>query len=185
MSRIGVLKYKSRVKRALEVKNGDDIWVVIGKTSEWANEASPDAPLPGLDNLVEPFVAIKPCVKSLAKDISLSEYALLSDSNRASALIDGVATYFQLVSDSDAYNELARFLYLKAIFDPVITGHPSVEYFRTYYATSGLIPSAGYENATWLIPDNIDDYGLVEYENAGTKLSGTVAVSLPIVLHFR
>jgi hypothetical protein len=179
-----VLKYKSRVKRALEAKLSDDIWVVLGQTSTWDDEDSPDIPLPETDEVIEPFVAIRPCVKSLAKDITLSEYELLSDTNRGVVFIDGVANYFELVPDASAYDELARFLFIKAIFDPIIIGHPSEEYFRTYYATSGLIPSRGYEHATWLAPDNIDDYGMVEYESSGTKLSGTVSIVLPIVLHF-
>ena len=71
MSRAACTKYVSRVKRAMEMKNGNTLWVVMGKTSAWENEEIPAVPTPGDEVLVEPFLAIQPSVLSLAKEIIL------------------------------------------------------------------------------------------------------------------
>jgi hypothetical protein len=185
MARQAVVKYQSRVKRALEMKQGDDLWIVLGKTSAWADEAIPDTPLPGDITIVEPIVAIKVVTKYLATEITESAYLLLAEVERAAVVIDETMVYLQLVADEDAYTAAARYLYLKVTYDPIIEAHPSFTSFRVYYATSALVPSAGYENASWLAPANIDDYGLVEYENSGLAILGGTAISLPIVIEFR
>lgn len=185
MARQAVIKYQSRVKRALEMKNGDDLWVVMGKTSVWTDEESPDAPLPGDITIVEPIVAIKVAVKHLVKEVTEEAYLLLAEAERTAVVIDETLVYLQLVEDDDVYTESARYLYFSVTYDPIIEGHPDFTSFRVYYATSGLVPSAGYENSDWLVPDNIDEYGFVEYENAGTAILGGTAISLPVVIEFR
>ena len=167
------------------MKQGDDLWVIMGQTSEWTDENDPDSPTPGSETIVEPFVAIKPIVKTMAVEVTEEAYTALTDGFRAAVSIEGTIKYLELVADADAYTRGARYLYIKALYDPVVAGHPAFVSFRTYYLTSALVPSAGYENATWLVPDNIDDYGLLEYENAGTKVLGGIAIVLPVVLEFR
>ena len=167
------------------MKQGDDLWIVMGKTSAWSNEASPDAPLPGTTTIVEPIVAIKATIKSLANEITEEAYLLLAEAERAAVVIDEVMVYLQLVADEDAYTDAARYLYLKVTYDPVIEGHPAFTSFRVYYVTSGLTPAAGYESVDWLVPANVDDYGLVEYENSGLSILGGTAISLPVVIEFR
>jgi hypothetical protein len=185
MARQAVIKYQSRTKRALEMKNGDDLWVVMGKTSEWEDEESPDAPLPGDIEIVEPIVAIKVNNKYMASEITYEEYALLGDLERAAVMIDSTIVYLQLVDDEDAYDEVARYLYLRVTYDPIVEGHTAFTSFRVYYVVSGLAPASGYEAATWLDPTNIDDYGFVEYENAGTVILGGSAINIPVVIEFR
>jgi len=186
MAREACTKYLSRVKRALEMKQGADLWVVMGKTSAWSNsDNSVITPSPSDVTVVEPFLAMKPMVKSLAVEVSGSAYDQLQDSFRAAVSIEGVVTYLELVDDADAYGRLARYLYIKALYDPAVAGHPNFTSFRVYYLVSGLVPSAGYENATWLVPEHISDYGMMEYENAGPAILGGTAIVLPIVLEFR
>jgi hypothetical protein len=167
------------------MKQGDDLWIVMGKTSDWTDEAIPDTPLPGDITIVEPIVAIKVAAKYLATEITEEAYLLLAEIERAVVIIDETMVYLQLVADEDAYTESARYLYLKVTYDPVIEGHPAFTSFRVYYVTSALVPSAGYESADWLAPGNVDDYGFVEYENAGTAILGGTAISLPVVIEFR
>jgi hypothetical protein len=167
------------------MKQGDDLWVVMGKTSEWTDEDDPDTPAPGDATIVEPIVAIKPIINTMAVEVTESAYNALQEGFRAAVSIEGVVKYLELVADEDAYDRYARYLYIKALYDPIIAGHPAFTSFRVYYLTSGLVPSAGYEDADWLVPDNIDDYGLNEYENAGTKILDGVAIVLSVVLEFR
>jgi hypothetical protein len=185
MSRSAVKKYNSSIKRALEMKQGDDIWIVMGKTSEWTDEDVPDTPSPSDDTLVEPFLAIKPIIKSMAKEITAEAYDLLQAGYKATVTVSGVVKYLELVADEDAYDDVAIYLYIQALYDPIASGHPDFDEFRVYYATSGLTPSAGYESDLWLASDNIDDYGMVEYENAGTKILGGSAMTLPALLTYR
>jgi hypothetical protein len=167
------------------MKNGEDLWVVMGKTSAWTDEESPDTPLPGDITIVEPIVAIKIATKYVCKEITEEAYLLLAGAERAVVVIDETMVYLQLVDDEDAYTEAARYLYLKVTYDPVIEAHPSFTSFRVYYVTSGLTPAAGYESADWLAPANVDDYGLVEYENSGLSILGGTAISLPVIIEFR
>lgn len=184
-SRLAIVKYNSRVKRALQMKQAEDLWIVVGRTSPWADESNPDVPLPDDNTVQEPVVAIKAVVKTLAKSITAEDYALVTDGSAVMVTIGGSLAYLQFVPDASAYTEGARFLFLSVMYDPIILGHPACETFRVYYVVSGLVPAAGYENASFLEPINVADYGLVEYENAGTKLTGTTAVSIPVVLEFR
>ena len=186
MARQACTKYISRVERALGMKQGAQLWVVMGKTSAWGSEDTAVlTPSPGDLTVVDPFLAMKPIVTSMAVEVSSSDYNQLQDSNRASVSIDGQVTYLELVDDADAIGRLARYLYIRAVYDPVVSGHPAFSSFRVYYLTSALVPAAGYENASWLVPDNIESFGVVEYENAGPAILGGTAIVLPIVLEFR
>lgn len=167
------------------MKNGDDLWIVLGKTSEWDDENMPDSPAPGNNTLVEPFLAIKPIVKSLAREVIYQDYEVLSQYYKFEANIDGVLKYFELVDDVVAYTNVGKYLVLQALYDPIIAEHPSFTSFRVYYVVSGLVPAPGHESANWLIDANIEDYGLVELENAGTKVLGGSQMTLPAVLLYR
>ena len=184
MARMGVINYNSSVKHALYMKNDTPLWIVMGQQDAWPNEASPPSPLPGNTTVVQPIVAIKPSIASVATIVTAGVYNGLSAPNRAIALIGGAQTYLQLVSDGDAYTDIARYLYLEALYDPVTAGMPAFTSFRTYYVVSGLVPASGYENALWIAPANITSYGMIEYENTGLAVSGGAAISIPVVLQF-
>ena len=65
---------------------------------------------------------------------------------------------------------------------------PETEEFRQYSLFVDLIPAAGYQDADWLAPDNIDDYGILAYSNKRAKIlvssSGPIVI-LPILLEMR
>ena len=105
------------------------------------------------NSIVEPVVAIKVEVMSLATIITEEAYLLLGEEERSVVYIDSVITYLQLIDDEDAYTEAARYLYLGVNYDPFIAGHPSCVSFRVYYAVSGLVPSLGHETDDWLLPE--------------------------------
>lgn len=187
-ARTAVIKYKSRIKRALEMKNYSVLWVVIGRQTAWDDEEDPPTALPGTDDIEEPIVAVRPAVISMAKEVTEEAYNLLGEGYRAITSVAGIVKYLELVADEDAYVDAARILYLRATVDPVVLGHPGHD-FRVYYVVSDLIPSAGYESATWLAPENIDSYGMLEYENSGgvilmDPMSGP-GCYLPVIIEFK
>lgn len=165
-TRTAVIKYASITKRIIEMKNYSELWIVLGQQTAWDDEDVPDIALPETSPVVEPIIAIKPYISSLAKEITVEAYNLLDDNVRALTSADGVTKYLELVTDVDAYTENARILYLKALVDPINLGHP-VHDFRVYYVCSDLVPAAGHEDDSWLAPSNVAGYGLVEYENSG------------------
>lgn len=169
MARIGVTTYGGRVKKALAMKNGDQLWMAIGRTTPWANETSPPSPTPGSTDIEEAICFVQPSQVSLCKEVDETTYNGLPSDQRAT--IAGL--FFEFVADVDAYTENARFLYIRGIFDPSL-GHP-VDVFRQVGVFSGLIPAAGYEAATYLSPDNVDDRGLLEYIENGEYVNMTPA----------
>ena len=184
MARIGVINNYSSIKHALYMKNDCPLWIVMGQQEAWTNEASPPSPTPGNAAVVQPIVAIRTTISSVASIVSQDVYNGLSDPNRAVVIIGASTVYLQLVADADAYSASAMYLWLEAMYDPIIQGMPSFSTFRTYYVVSGLIPAAGYETALWLAPTNITSYGNIEYENAGTAINGGSAINIPVLLQF-
>jgi hypothetical protein len=185
MARIATTTYGARVKRGLDLKNGDDLWFALGKTSAWPNDESPPSPLPGDTEVTEPFIVFKPIIKSMAREVSQVEYDALQESQRGVVVIDEVIRYLKLVSDENAQTEVARYVYLRGVSNPAL-GHPAAT-FRQIGIYSGLVPAAGYENAEWLATTNVDQYGLLEYLDNGTKTDQTEfgpVIAIAVALEF-
>lgn len=165
----------------LDLKTNHEFWFVLGQTGDWVAEPSPDAFAPGDTTIATPIVAIKPSVLSLCREVSQVDYEALLESQRASVVIEGVTHYFAFVEDANYLTEYARFLYMHAIYSTPL-GHPSpsTEEFRQYSVFVDLVPAAGYEDADWLAPGNIDDYGILAYSNKRAKIE--VDSSGPIVV---
>jgi hypothetical protein len=173
MERVAIVPYSGRIKTALTKKNGDQLWFVIGKNTTWDDNDSVQSPALGATSVTEPIVAVKPVLMSMAKDISEAEYNTLLDNQRAIVVVDNIITYLQLVADEDAYSQIARRLYLRTVINPA-SGQPGKD-FRQIGIFSGLVPAAGYEANDWLLPEHIDDYGMLEYLDNGdaTKMDAT------------
>lgn len=172
-----------------DLKNNHTPWVVVGKVDSWEAEPSPDSFVPGEDSIENPVIAIKPSVISLCREVSQVDYSELLEANRASVVIEGVSHYFAFVSDANYLTEYARFLYLHAIYStPLGMPSPITGAFRQYSLFLDLVPSAGYESAEWLAPENIDDYGILAYSNRRAKIdvdsSGPIVI-LPILIEVR
>ena len=173
-----------------DLKTNYDLWFVVGQTGDWSNDGdSPEPFAPGDTSIATPVVAIKPAVTSLCREVSSGDYALLAEGQRASVVIEGVTHYFAFVADEDYLIEYARFLYAHAIYSTPL-GHPSPDTgsFRQYSVHCSLTPAAGYEDADWLAPANIDDYGILLYSNKREAIdvnsSGPIVV-LPMLLEVR
>ena len=165
----------------LDLKTNHEFWIVVGQTGEWVAEPAPDAFAPGDSDIENPVVAIRPAVLSLCREVSESDYNLLAEGHRASVTIEGVPHYFAFVSDGDYLVEYARFIYMHAIYStPLGMPSPSSGSFRQYSIFADLVPAAGYEQADWIAPANIDDYGILAYSNKRAPIS--VNSSGPIVV---
>ena len=172
-----------------DLKTNYDLWFVVGQTGDWTAEPAPNSFAPGDTSIATPVVAIKPAVVSLCREVSEVDYNLLLEGQRASVVIEGVTHYFAFVADEDYLTEYARFLYAHAIYSTPL-GHPSPDTgsFRQYSVHCSLTPAAGYEDADWLAPANIDDYGILLYSNKREAIavnsSGPIVV-LPMLLEVR
>lgn len=185
MARETILTYDGLVTAGLLVKNRGNIWVVLGRQTPWLDEDIPDAPTQGTSSIEEPLVAIRASIQSMVREVSSTDYNLLSPSNRAIAYSESGYVYLELVDDSLAYDSLARMVYVEATYAPLL-GMPSGD-FRIYGACSGLEPAAGYENADWLEPGNIDDFGLLIQLSHGKVYSHTESggvVQIPMLIEF-
>ena len=166
----------------LDLKTNHEFWIVIGQTDAWDNEGDTPEPFaPGDTSIATPVVAIKPAVLSLCREVSEADYNLLLEGQRASVVIEGVTHYFAFVADEDYLTEYGRFLYMHAIYStPLGMPSPSSGTFRSYSVHCSLTPAAGYEDADWLAPANIDDYGILLYSNKREAIA--VNSSGPIVV---
>ncbi|MEW6352109.1 MAG: hypothetical protein AB1646_23910 [Thermodesulfobacteriota bacterium] len=161
MSSQATTTYRARVKRALEMKNGDQLWVAMGRTTAWPEETSPPAPLPGATDIDEAIAFGKPVLATLARIVSEAEYGQLTGQQRVTLYLGGEVIRLGFVADGDAMTQSARFLYYRAVFNPAL-GHPAGP-FRQVGIFSSLVPAAGYENADVLAPAHVQDRGLLEY----------------------
>ena len=172
-----------------DLKTNYDLWFVVGQTEEWGDPDTPEAFAPGDTAIATPVVAIRPAVVSLCREVSEVDYNALLEGQRASVVIEGVTHYFAFVADEDYLTEYARFLYAHAIYSTPL-GHPSPSSgtFRQYSVFASLTPAAGYEDADWLAPANVDDYGILLYSNKREAIavssSGPI-VCLPCLLEIR
>lgn len=172
-----------------DLKTNHDFWVVVGQIDEWGDPDTPAPFVPGATDIDDPIVAIRPAVISLCREVSQSDYNGLLEGQRACVSIEGVSHYFAFVSDENYLSEYARFLYLHAIYStPLGMNPPSTGSFRQYSVFLDLVPAAGYEDADWLVPANIDDYGILAYSNRRVKIdvdaTGPIVV-LPCLLELR
>lgn len=181
--------YSLRSLINLDIKTNHEFWIVVGQTDVWGDPDTPTAFAPGDTSIDDPVVAIKPSVVSLCREVSEGDYLLLAEGQRAYVIIEGVAHYFAFVADKDYLTEYARFLYMQALYStPAGMPVPSTGYFRQYSIYTSLVPSAGYESADWLAPDNIDDYGILLYSNKRAPIainSGGPEVWLPVLWELR
>ncbi len=146
---MGVTTYKGRTRRALLHKQNSVYWVGIGRTTPWTDEQAPPDPQPGLAALEEPILYVKPTKVTLCRVVSSGED------------ITHLGTKYAFVSDEEAINQSARFMYIFARFDPT-AGQP-YENFRQIALFSNLVPGPGHEGDSWLAPENVADEGLLEF----------------------
>lgn len=185
MARETILTNDGLVTAAMLIKNRADLWVVLGRQTAWGDEDIPDSPTQGTHDIEEPLVAIKAQTISLVREVSYGDYGLLSPASRVVAYSDTGYVYLELVPDVEAYEKVAKAIYVDILYSPSL-GMPEGE-FRIYGAYSGLTPAAGYENAEWLAPGNVEDWGLLVNLSHGKVYQPTEsgrAVQIPMLIEF-
>ena len=147
-------EYEGRVERALELK-AKTLWVEFGRPSTpWDTEASPPSPTPGATDVDIPYLYVKATYKTLCREAaSQQEY---DDAGLDAVTIN--ATQYVYITDEDAYDELAYFVFIRTTIDVLGVGHPAGT-FRQFRLFSGLEPTMGHENDLWLLPANVSAVG--------------------------
>lgn len=167
---MGITSYDAQVERTLWIK-GKCLWISIGRSTPWPavppTYPEPDTKTPyetpGTHVIDEPICYLRPSLITLARPVS----------SGGDVIVNGERYAF--VAEPDAYTEVARFLYLRAIFDPQEYEGLSFGAFRQSAIYSGLVPAAGHENDQWLAPVNVTDPGLLEYFANHTVVMGPSA----------
>lgn len=178
-----------KVWQGINLLNASNQFIVVGQTSDWVAEPTPDTADPTDTSPAEPVVAIRPYLTTMAVEVSAEEYALLDPSVRNILTISGVPVYFAYVAEEDAYTMGANYLIAIAEYNPAV-GHPepTTDGFRSYYFCTELEPSAGHESDDWLAPGHIEGYGKLMYINNGPEIpitGGGFSVDLIALMELR
>ena len=170
---MGVTTYQGRARRALLHKQNSVYWVAIGRTTPWENEAAPPEPQPGSAQLEEPIIYVRPTNVSLCRIVSSGED------------ISHLGTKYAFVSDAQAIEQNARFMYIFARFDPT-AGQPYND-FRQIAVFSNLEPAANHDGDSWLAPAHVEREGLLEFlaHDIVTIMANTRLEVVEVMLEFR
>jgi hypothetical protein len=139
------------IRMALTFKNNEEFWFVVGRTqTPWDDETNP--PQESVDTVM--LTEIGGLQK--AQTVSLCYPDL-------NGVIEFRGQRYSLVSDDYAYDYDSRYLYCSTIlkFDefPLVT-------FRQFGLLVGVVPTAGNETKSILLPEEVQDYGkLLGYVN--------------------
>ena len=165
--------YDGRTRRARLHKVNSTYWVAIGRTTPWDDENKPPDWEPAGHTIDEPIVYVRPAMVSLCKIVASGEDVSIRGQKYA------------FVADANAQVEQARFLYVRAVFNPAL-GMPVAGYRQRAIYTE-LVTTAGHEEDQWLAPENVSMPGIIEYcENSVLRslTSGEQRV-IEIVLEFK
>lgn len=164
--------YTECSRLALIAKQNTTYWIAVGRTTAWPDDDNPPTET-RLDEFIEPIIYVKGSGVTLC----------------TSVISGGDITYkgqsFQSVSDEDAIDELARFIYMSAEIRPA-SGQPYGTY-RQRAVVCNVVPALGHESDAWLAPANVLDPGTVCLIENDTPNIQSIARSqmLPMVLEFR
>jgi len=134
------------VSRALEFYKQPELFFAIGRTTEWSDESIPPAPDVNTAEVEEVF-AFK---KVLEKKI------VVPDPNGSIFYIN---SYYREVSAADAEAEKARWVFVST----TLAGNEvPLQSFRQVGLYSNLKATTGNESKIILMPNEVDDTGLLE-----------------------
>lgn len=135
----------SRVKDILE----NDVWLCIGRTTPWGEEDLPPQPDVGTTELDEPVVYKKIIEKYFVQEVSEDGDYYVS------------GTWYKILSEAEARTAKTNLV----IFTTSLTFEEIGDEitFRQVGLYSNLIPAEGYEEATFLTPDQVEDPGWLEW----------------------
>ena len=158
--------YNDAVMTAL-LKKDKYLWFCFGGTdTAWADDNNPPAVQFGAQVVAEPLFYVKREFVSLARQVTQSEWEALASDARSPRAINGV--YYAYVTDEDAYDQIGRWIYVRGVADTQL-GHPAGT-IRIAGIYADLVPQAGYESATVLLPSQVSDPGTLLHLTNSSKL---------------
>lgn len=160
---MGVSHYKGRALRALQFKQNNEIWGVIGRTSPYPDNDKLIPPLPSQESVPEPICYVRPQFLSLCRNVAVG------------GNIEIGGQRYEFIADNDAVDSDAYFLYALYRFDPTI-GQPYGNY-RQCGMVVNLEPADGYDNAVWLAPENVINPGILCFSENDTVATMSLARS--------
>ena len=147
----GITTYSGQVHRGLSFKNNNVLWLAIGRTSAWTDDAHPPAEVVSDTDITQ----IKGYFKITNKEVC---YPVSSGGD-----VTVVGQQYKFSSDVNAYTNVARFVYLKyTITGADFVESPTYEY-RQIGIYSNLTPVTAHIGDTILDPANVYDNGVLEY----------------------
>lgn len=170
---MAVSTYKGRANRAKLLYEDSTFWMAVGRTTAWPTELAPPSPSVSSIEVEEAIVYVKAEVVSLCKTIS----------SNPDVTVRGQG--YKYVLPVDAVEEFARFIYIRARFDPS-NGQP-YDTFRQIGVFSNLEPTQAHANDLWLAPANVLDEGILEYieNNAPTVMNLNRQEVIQVIIEFR
>lgn len=146
---MAITTYNACVHRALLYKNNNTFWIGLGRTSPWDNEYVPPAPEPTRIEIEEPIFFVATEFVSLVREVQSNSDIVVKGQRYA------------YVNDADAYTEQARFLYLRTRF--TFFGENILYTYRQLGVVCNILPYPQYQNSTILFPNNINNFGRLDY----------------------
>lgn len=158
MASYGLHSYMGRARLALLFKEHSTLWAAFGRTTEWVDEDDPDVlenPLT-VESLEEPIVYVKSSFVSLCKQVD----------DNGDVTVGGQD--YEFVEDEDAISEEAMYLY--SLYELNGPGGMPTGTYRQVAVFSNVVPAAGHASDDWLLPEDVDDFGNIEYMANRTKI---------------
>ena len=152
-----ILTILHRTKNAVRYKraSADSTWLLIGKTSAWADDANPPLPDPITDTTItSPVCAIKATVHLVAEDPSGT--LLFRDSTGT------IRKFLEYTTEADAITAGCRLVLVTAEVEGIDLNGLGVDAFRQLGFSTDLVPAVGHESDTFLPSSNVADWGDLE-----------------------
>lgn len=171
----GVSGYEGRVEDALSLKAKDLWFCFCRKDTPWpeggdTDETKVPSHLPADAEYEEPYLFVKAEYKSVARVATEQEFNEADPAMRIAVRTGGtdgdpddppVYVRYIFVADANAYDDDARWVYVRTSID-ASGSHPPGS-FRQIKMYSGLIPVTGYQAATWLTPEKVEERGQLRW----------------------
>ena len=144
----------SGTSRAMDYMTSSDygIWVALGRTTAWDNDLDPPAPDPNITDIEEPVLFKQ-----------LDDLTFVIEDGEGDIVVGGIT--YSAVSNQYARDNIVTRVYNHVTFTPeeikAFGGQDCV--YRQVAIYSKLIPSTGHEADTILDPNDIDDFGYLEW----------------------
>ncbi|MGC8717973.1 MAG: hypothetical protein ACP5RW_08255 [bacterium] len=126
------------------------MWCCLAGQTAWADDDDPPAPNPATLSVSDPLVYVK------------ADFVTLCVWSETPSDVEIAGNHFTYVTDSEAMDKFARFLYAQFTFDGTIAGMPYGT-FRQVAVYSNLVPTSGHSGDIWLPPQNVSSPGTLEY----------------------